>query len=283
MRIDGRELDHKSLETIRMMAVKRVREEGEKPSTVIENYGLSRTIIYKWLSDYDSGGNEALRSTIGTGRTSLLSDTQLNKIKNWIVGKNPMQYGFDFGLWTRKIICDLVWDKFDIEISVTTAGRNLARLGITPQRPLRFAYERNEAAIENWMKEEYPKIRKKANKIGAKIHFMDESGFRSNASYGRTWGEKGKTPSVTVQNKRQSVNAISIIDQQGSFFFDTYTGSFDSQKFIEIIKKFMRGRQKISFLVLDNLRAHKSKAVTDFIKRYDGKLQFFFCPHTLPN
>lgn len=49
MKRDGRTLDHATLETIRMMAVERVRE-GEAPAAVIASYGFSRTSIYKWLA-----------------------------------------------------------------------------------------------------------------------------------------------------------------------------------------------------------------------------------------
>ena len=48
MKRDGRKLDHKTLEEIRLMAVERVRE-GEDPSAVIASYGFCRTTIYKWL------------------------------------------------------------------------------------------------------------------------------------------------------------------------------------------------------------------------------------------
>ena len=49
MKRDGRRFDHRTLETIRLMAVERVRE-GEAASLVIGSYGFSRTTIYKWLS-----------------------------------------------------------------------------------------------------------------------------------------------------------------------------------------------------------------------------------------
>lgn len=45
---DGRTLDHGTLETIRTMAVARVRE-GERPSAVIASYGFHRCTIYRWL------------------------------------------------------------------------------------------------------------------------------------------------------------------------------------------------------------------------------------------
>ena len=40
MKRDGRKLDHKTLEEIRLMAVERVRE-GEDPSVVIASYGFA--------------------------------------------------------------------------------------------------------------------------------------------------------------------------------------------------------------------------------------------------
>ena len=48
MKRDGRTFDHATLETIRLMAVERVRE-GETPATVIASYGFNRTTIYKWI------------------------------------------------------------------------------------------------------------------------------------------------------------------------------------------------------------------------------------------
>jgi hypothetical protein len=42
---DGRKLDHQSLETLRIMAVRRVLEDGEAPSDVMRSMGLCRTSI----------------------------------------------------------------------------------------------------------------------------------------------------------------------------------------------------------------------------------------------
>jgi hypothetical protein len=48
-KIDGRTLDHGTSEHIRILAVRRVREDKEKPSEVIKSLGLCRTTIYRWL------------------------------------------------------------------------------------------------------------------------------------------------------------------------------------------------------------------------------------------
>src|ERR1035438_2303495 len=54
MQRDGRSFDHGTLESIRLMAVERVRE-GERASSVISSYGFNRTTIYKWLTVAHSG------------------------------------------------------------------------------------------------------------------------------------------------------------------------------------------------------------------------------------
>ena len=44
----------------------------------------------------------------------------------WINGKNPMQYGFDFGLWTRKIVQDLAVSRFGVKLSLASVGAMLS-------------------------------------------------------------------------------------------------------------------------------------------------------------
>ncbi|MBI4192031.1 MAG: hypothetical protein HY525_16005 [Betaproteobacteria bacterium] len=46
MKVDGRTLDHKTLEQTRCMAFQRVRE-AEKPAEVIASFGFCRATIYK--------------------------------------------------------------------------------------------------------------------------------------------------------------------------------------------------------------------------------------------
>ena len=81
----------------------------------------------------------------------------------------------DFGLWTRRIVQFLIQEKFGIELGLTAVGRLLASLEITPQKPLRRAYERDPVAVDLWVKETYPELKKRAKKLGAQIFFLDEA------------------------------------------------------------------------------------------------------------
>ena len=225
IKIDGRTLDHKALEHIRMLAVRRVIEDGESPSDVIKSLGLCRTSIYRWLRAYEDKGMAALVEKIAHGPESLFTEKQRQQVKGWIIGKDPRQYGFDFGLWSRRIVQSLIKERMGIDCGLTAVGRLLAGLDITPQKPLRRAYERDPEAVMQWEKETYPKLRKRAKRMGARIFFSDEAGFQSDPVLGRTYGLKGKTPVVVTSGQRQSLNVISAVNARGEFWAVTYTVS----------------------------------------------------------
>ena len=283
MKRDGRKLDHKTLEEIRRMAVQRVWD-GEKPSAVIASYGFSRQIIYKWLREARGKGRglRALASRKGTGRPRALTPKQEQQIFRWINGKDPRQHGFDFGMWTRLIVRKLIADKFEANLGVTAVGKLLAKLGLTPQKPLKRAYERDPVAIEAWKSEVYPAIAKRAKKRNAEIFFWDESGFRADAVQGKTWGVKGQTPIILVPGTRQSVSAASAVNAKGGFWCATYKGGMNAELFIALLKAMMFRRKKPVLLILDSLPAHKAKIVKDYVASTEGKLEFHFLPGYAP-
>src|SRR5664280_3161296 len=95
---------------------------------------------------------EALVEKICQGPAPLLNEKQRQQVRRWIIGKDPRQHGFDFGLWTRRIVQSLIQERMGIELCLTSVGKLLASLDITPQKPLRRAYERDPVAVERWQK-----------------------------------------------------------------------------------------------------------------------------------
>lgn len=283
MATDGRTLSHEALEVIRQIAVRRVVEGGEKPSKVIESFGLCRTTIYKWLAAHKKGGDEALASTKGTGRPPALTNRQKKRIREWICGKTPGQYGFDFGLWTRQAVQQMILDRFKKKLSLATVGRILDELEITPQKPLRRAYERDPAAIERWKTEEFPRLRARAKRRGADIFFLDEAGIRSDAPLQRTWAPRGETPIVPTSGRRQSVSAISAVNLQGAFWYDVYDGRLNAARFIEFLRAFLRTRRRPVFLVVDGHPAHRAATVSAYVQKTAGRLELHFLPGYAPD
>jgi len=187
------------------------------------------------------------------------------------------QYGFE-GLWSRRIVQALIQEKLGIEFGLTAIGRLLAQLEITPQKPLRRAYERDPVKVELWLRETYPQLKQRAKRQGAKIFFLDEAGFQSDPPLGRTYGLKGKTPVVTTSGQRQSVNVISAVNARGEFWAATYTGELNAWTFVEFLKNFMKGRRGKVFLVLDGHPAHKANVVKRYTESLEGRLEL----HPLP-
>jgi hypothetical protein len=180
----------------------------------------------------------------------------------WINGKNPMPYGFDFGLWTRQIVRALIVQRFGVRLSLASIGALLARQGRTPQKPLQRAYPRDPDAIARWQRDTYPAIARNAKRDKAEIYFWDESGFRADAGQGTTWGAKGQTPVVSVPGQRQGISAASAVSSTGAFWFATYPGGLNGELFVTLLCQMMRGRRRPLHLILDSLPAHKTKVVT---------------------
>lgn len=283
MKRDGRSLDHKTLEELRRIAVRRVIEDKESPSQVAADFGFCRNYLYPWLKKFKEGGWEALCERIAEGPAPKLTEKQQQRIRRWIVGKDPRQYGFEFGLWTRRIVAELIHKKFGIELGLTAIGRLLARLNITPQKPLRRAYERDPEQVSQWLQETYPQLRVRARKYGAKIFFLDEAGFSSEPNLGRTYGLRGQTPVVPTTGQRQKVNAISAINARGEFWCKDYTGKLNGALFVEFLKDFMRGRSSKVYLVVDGHPSHKAKVVKDYVQSTRGRLELHFLPPYAPD
>ncbi|RBG58738.1 IS630 family transposase, partial [Xanthomonas oryzae] len=189
---DGRLVSRAALEEMRLMALQRMGE-GESPAEVAASFGFHRGWAYKVLARAQEGGAGALMTRKGSGRPRTLTPAQERQVFGWVNGKNPGQHGFDFGLWTRQVVRELIEKKFAARLSLASVGTLLARLGLSPQKPLQHAYQRDPLAVAQWEKQTYPAIVKHAKREKAEIDFWDASGFRADAVQGRTWAVKGVT------------------------------------------------------------------------------------------
>ena len=278
---DGRKLDHKTLEAIRIRAVEQV-EAGESPEVVIRALGMSRARIYEWLAAYREGGYEALKAKKLFGRPPRLTGKQLDRLYRIITTKNPLQLKFAYALWTRSMVREVIREKFGVRLSDVSVGRLLNKLGLSPQKPLRRAYQQDKEAVERWVKEEYPEIRKLAKRENAQIFFADEASVRSDYHSGTTWAPRGKTPVVPSTGARFSLNLISAVSPRGDMRFMTVNGRMNAAKFIEFLQRLIKGADRAVFLIVDGHPTHRAVKVKKFVASTEGKLRLFFLPPYSP-
>src|ERR1700757_2018109 len=280
---DARQLDHATLEAMRERAVRSV-QEGESPEVVARVIGVSRSTMYGWLAQYRRGGWGALKAKPLFGRPPKLDGKRLKWIYDTVTQKNPLQLKFSFALWTREMVAKLIEDKFNISLSLVSVGRLLAQLGITCQRPLQRALEKDEALVQQWLQQEYPRIKALAQREKADIFFGDAAHMRSDHHSGRTWGKKGETPVVSSTGARYRMSLISAVTSRGQMRFMTKEkGGVNAAVFIEFLKRLMIGSRNKIFLIVDRGPAHVAKKTKAFVAGLGGKLRLFYLPPYSPD
>lgn len=278
---DGRALGHDTLEEIRIRAVQRV-EAGESPEDVIRVLGFGRTVIYDWLAKYREGGTDALRAKPLAGRPPKLQGKQLKWLYRTIVSKNPSQLRFEFALWTRGMVRTLIRDKYGVRLSDVSVGRLLRKLGLSPQKPLRRAYEQDPQKVQQWLAEEYPKIKALAKKARATVFFADEAGVRSDFHAGTTWAVKGKTPIVPATGQRFGLNLVSAVSARGEMRFMIVNGRMNASRFIEFLQRLVYNPVRPVFLIVDGHPSHRARKVMEYVRATEGRVRLFFLPPYSP-
>jgi len=285
-KLDGRKLDHKTREAIRIRAVQMV-ESGESPEAVVKALGFSRGRIYEWLARYHEGGIEALRFKGIPGKKPKLSGGDLEKLARIITEKNPRQLKFEFALWTRAMVRKLIMDEFGVILSESQVGRLLHKMGMSPQKPLYRAWQRDPERVQRWLDEQFPAIQKLAKKEKAQIFFGDEAGVRSDYHRGTTWAPKGQTPVVETTGARFSVNMVSAIAAKGQMRFMTVKGTVTAEKFVQFLERLLDNQKRPVFLIVDGHPVHRAKKVKQFVASTAGRLRLFqlppYCPDLNPD
>jgi transposase len=235
---DGRKLDHKTLEQLRLRAVRRI-EQGAHPEDVAAGLGMTRAAVYGWLAKYREGGVEALRARPVPGRPPTLSGAQLQRVSPLVVGNDPRQLQFTFALWTRAMVRELIGREFAVRLSEVSVGRLLRKLGLSPQRPLSRADQQNPEAVARWKAETSPAIRAEAARVGATVYLTDEAGVRSDDHAGTTWAPVGQTPVVATTGDRFGINLISAVAAKGALRFAADDGSLHGPVVIDFCRRLL--------------------------------------------
>ncbi|WP_156819893.1 winged helix-turn-helix domain-containing protein [Pseudonocardia sp. HH130630-07] len=161
-----RRLPRRELPEIRSQFVRMV-DDGIGRESIMSALRLKRATYFQWRRLYREGGVQALAVKPLPGAKSKLTEQQTSQLRSWLVGRDPRQFQFDFALWTRVIVGELMKTRFGVEMTPQGIGQLLRRIGLSPQRPLYRASQQDPEAVRRWRIEEFPAIRAQAQREGA--------------------------------------------------------------------------------------------------------------------
>lgn len=279
---DARKLSAEAQEALRYRVVKAV-ENGMSKSQAARVFAVSRTAVHNWTKAVNERGARALKAKPqGRPKQPRLLPHQAATTVRLILQRTPEQLGLPFVLWTREAVGQLLEERYELSVSVWTVGRYLKRWGLTPQKPLRRAYQQDPKAVERWLDQEYPAIVKQAQQEGAEIHWGDEMGVRSDYQAGRSYGRVGQTPVIEGTGERFSFNLIATITNRGKLAFMLFSERFEAKVMIEFLRRLIRHSERKVFLIVDGHPVHRSKAVQEWLKKHTERIRLFLLPGYSP-
>jgi len=177
---------------------------------------------------------------------------------------------------------DLVRARFSVRLALRTVSDYLRRWRFTPQRPIRRALERQDAAIQAWLAEHYPKIAARAKAEGAVIHWGDETGISNQPVYGRSFAPQGQTPVLRRPATRRTLSMISAVTNRGTLRFMLYEGALNAGLFLAFLQRLVRSAAGKVFLIVDNLQVHKAGKIQAWVAARRDQIELFFLPAYAP-
>ncbi len=281
---DFRKLPSSTQAELRRVAVNMVLS-GTNRIDVARAIGVNRRFVGEWVRAFEATGEAALaggRRGRRPGEQKALNRRQEATIRRLIVGRCPDQLKLPFALWTREAVGQLIERKAGIRLSPTAIGTYLSAWNLTPQRPIRRAMERSEAAIQTWMKREYPAIARRARKEKAEIHWSDETGISNQANYGRSFAPAGKTPVIPRPATRFTQSMISSVTNQGKLRFMIYDGALNAAIFLKFLRRLIKDTDRKLFVIVDNLRVHRARTVAAWVEENKDRIKLFYLPPYAP-
>ena len=136
-----------------------LKQQGWPQRQIAEALGVSAGAVSQWMARARDVGPEALRHRPPPGAPRRLSPEQLARLPE-LLHRGPPAYGFRGDLWTRSRVAAIIRSEFGVSYHPRHVGRLLDAIRWSPQKPVRRARQRNEAAMAQWRDDTWPAIKK---------------------------------------------------------------------------------------------------------------------------
>jgi transposase len=283
---DFRSIGRAAQEALRRRALFLVEQEGLSQGQAAQMVGVHRQTVNIWLKRYRQQGEEGVldgRRVSPRRGKGALSAEEAGQVRAWIVEQTPDELGLPFALWTSRTVRELIARRLGKRLGPTAVQLYLRRWGLTPQKPLVRAKERQPAAIAAWLATSYPAIARRARAARAVIYWGDETGISNQDQIGRSYAPKGQTPVVRRSAKRITQGMISAVSNRGLMRFMLYEGALNADGFIAFLRRVTKDAGRKVVLIVDNLKVHKAGKVTAWVESHGHEIELCYLPPYAPD
>ncbi len=135
-------------------------EAGWIGERIAEALGVTAGAVSQWLARARVGGREALRTHPPPGPVPKLTTEQRAALPD-LLAKGAEAYDFVGDVWTAKRVAVVIQRVFGVRYHPAHLSRLLRQEGLSVQKPVLRATQRNEAQIAAWQAERWPALEAK--------------------------------------------------------------------------------------------------------------------------
>ena len=134
-------------------------DEGRSLNEVAKLIDCAPSSVMRWRNAREAGGENALKVKTASGRPPKLAEKQRRALEKTLL-KGPIASGYHTDLWTTARVAEVIERKFGVRYHRDHIGRLLGRMGWSHQKPERRASQRDEDRIADWVKNDWPRVKK---------------------------------------------------------------------------------------------------------------------------
>jgi transposase len=151
--------DFEALEHRRMEAAILFRK-GKSQSDVSKVLDVSRQTTSRWYQSWEKEGKHGLKAAGRAGRKPKLTQKEMKRVESVLL-QGPEAFGYTTQLWTLDRISHAIEKVCHVKYHRGHVWKLLGSLGWSCQRPIKQAREKDEKAVQHWLKYNWARIKKK--------------------------------------------------------------------------------------------------------------------------
>jgi transposase len=136
-----------------------LKQEGWKQQEIARALGVSKGAVSQWMKRAKQEGIEALKHRPPPGVKARLSEGERGKLPELLAQGAPA-HGFRGEVWTCARVAEVIRKEFGVSYHPAHVSRLVRALGLSLQKPVRRANQRDEEAIRRWKEERWPELKK---------------------------------------------------------------------------------------------------------------------------